>query len=199
MKNKNGFTLIELIASMALLAILSTILITFSIRRVNEVKESGRETLIKSIELATENYVRDYNDELVEFKNNDYIFVKLETLVEKEYFTKSLIDPTTKNPLPLSDTAYVTREYNGKIKVKYDINQKINPKLILNGSYNMYIKKNTQFNDPGVVITKSDGTNVSSSVVITGIVDTSKIGNYKITYQYDNSIIYRNVIVYDTN
>lgn len=196
---KNAFTLIELIATIGLLGMLATILITVSVKKINETKEHSKKTMIESIELAAKQYVTDYKDELSDFQNNDYIYVTLQTLVEKNYFSNSLIDPTTNKSLPLTDTVYVTREQNGEINATYDINQKEKAKITLNGSYNAYIKKRTTFTDLGVSAVSSDGTNISSSVVKTGTVDTDNSGTYKIKYEYNGISITRNVIVYEGN
>ena len=196
---KNGFTLIELIATIGLLGMLATVIITVSVKKINETKEHSKKTMIESIELAAKQYVTDYKDELSDFQNNDYIYISLQTLVEQNYFSNSLIDPTTNKSLPLTDAVYVTREQNGEINAVYDINQKEKPKITLNGSYNEYIKEGTTFTDLGVNAISSDGTNISSSITTTGTVDTTTPGTYKIKYEYGDISIERNVIVYEGN
>lgn len=196
---KNAFTLIELIATIGLLGMLATILITVSVKKINETKEHSKKSMIESIELATKQYVTDYKDELSDFQKKDYIYVTLQTLVEKNYFSNSLIDPTTNKSLPLTDTVYVTREQNGEINAVYDINQKGKAKLTLNGSYNEYLKEGENFTDLGINATAIDGTNISSSVTTTGTVDSTTPGTYKITYKYNDVSITRNVIVYEGN
>lgn len=191
---KNGFTLIELLAAIMLLAVLSTITINIAVKKINETKEKGKETLIKSIELAAKSYIIDNGDTLDSFIKNDYIYLSLETLIKEEKLTNSLVDPTTKTPLPLSDTVYVTRSTNGKITSVYDINQKNKTKLVLNGSYNIYIKKGSIFTDPGVVATSNNGENVEATV--SGNVNTDVTGNYVLKYTHGDNSITRNVIVY---
>ena len=191
---KNGFTLVELLASIVLLAILATITINVTVRKINESKEKSRQTLLKSIELAAVQYVTNHSDEIENFSNKDFAYITLETLVRNEVFTNSLVDPTTKKALPMSDTVYVTRSANGKISSKYDINQKSKSTLILNGSFNIYVKQNSVFTDPGVVATSSSGASVTATV--TGTVDTSTKGTYVITYSHGENSITRNVIVY---
>ena len=192
MKEK-GFTLVELLAALVIIGMLSTIVITSSIKRINRSKEKGRDALISSIELAAKNYALENNSI---FNGKDLVYISLQTLVSNESFTNSLVDPTTKKALSLTDTVYVTKLYNGNLSAYYDINQSSKGKIVLNGNYNIYIKKGEAFVDPGVVATDVNGNNVTSSVTKTGTVDNTKTGYYTITYTYQNVTQTRNVVVY---
>lgn len=194
---KNGFTLIELICAIGIMAMLATILVPIVVKRINSAKETSYETLIESIELAAESYIIENGDSIVEYNQNDNIYIKIDTLIKNNYFDKSLINPKTKEALPSTDEVYVTRNSKGKIESIYDINQNINPKIVLNGSYNIYVKKNQQFVDPGVVATTPSGTDVTNEIVVVGYVDTSITNTYVIEYMYEGKTIKRNVIVYE--
>ena len=67
--------------------------------------------------------------------------------------------------------------------------------MYLKGSTTIYLKVGDTFNDPGVTATLLDGTDVTSSIITSGTVNTSSIGTYVITYTFGNSKITRNVIV----
>lgn len=192
---KRGFTLIELICAIAILAILSTITITVVVKRINESKEKAYDTLIESIELAAKNYVINNEESLSSYANNDWINIPIETLINSNSFNKSLINPKTKEPIPSTNYVYVTRNYNGKITSTYDENQLINPKMQLIGSFNIYLKKGDVFTDPEVIIISSTGENLSSSVIKSGTVNSNIAGVYVLTYSYNNISITRNVIV----
>ncbi len=193
--NKKGFTLIELLAAITLLGILATIAINVSVKKINETKEQSKQTLIKSVELAAKSYVIDNSDILSDFSKNDNIYVTLETLIKEEKFNNSLVDPTTKKALPLQDSVYVTRTKNGQINAYYDIDQKNKTKIVLNGSFNTYVKKGSTFTDPGVVATSISGATVTATQ--TGTVNTNTVGDYVITYTHGGNSITRNVIVYE--
>jgi hypothetical protein len=175
---------------------LSTILITVAVRRINETKENAKNTMIESIELAAENYVIDFNDELLELNKNDYMYITLQTLIENNYFTENLIDPTTKKSLPLSNLVYITREPNGKINSYYDENQRESSKIRLIGKYNVYIKLGDNYEDSGVTAELKDGTDVTDNVEKTENIDLTKPGTYKVTYSLGDVKISRNVIIY---
>jgi len=194
--NKKGFTLVELIAAIGILMMLSTILIPVVVKRVNESKDKAYTTMINSIELSAKEYVLN-NKDLSDFRNNDWVDISLEMLIKEKYFENNLIDPRTKELLPINNVVYVTRLHNGNIEANYDEFQNENPKIRLNGSFNIYLKKGKEYVDKGVEITTIEGEDVSNNVSIIGGVDTNNEGIYEITYSYQNVSIKRNVIVFE--
>ena len=193
---KNGFTLIELLATLLLLGMLATIVITYSIKSTNNIKEKANETMISSIEIAAKNYVLNNESKIENFESNDYAYISLSTLINENLFTESLIDQTRQLALPMTDTVYVTKTSNGIINAVYDINQNSKPKIVLNGSYNVYIKKGKNYNELGAKGYSTTGEDISNTIVISGSVDNNTIGRYTITYKISDTSITRNVIVF---
>ena len=189
------FTLIEILAAIVIMGILSTIIVTASIRKVNQARENSYKTLINSIELSAKNYVVDNENNLDDFLNNDWINISLQTLVDNKYLN-NIKNPKTNKDLPLTDIVYVTRNYDGKIEATYDIEQDNKNKLTLSGAYNIYIKENSTYNDPGILLNNSL---INSGVTITGEVNTSIVKKYQITYQYNGQTLKRNIIIYSDN
>ena len=194
---KNGFTLVELIATLALLAMLTTIISRVVIKKVNEAKAYERNVLISSIELAAITYTNEYDN--VDLQTNDCAYITLQELVEKNLLNNDLIDPTTKKSLALSDTVYVTKDINGNTYATYNINQHYETTLKLNGKYNVYVKINDVYNEPGVKIISKDGSGTTGGITTDGVVNTSEEGIYKLTYKYGSISIERNVVVYQTS
>ena len=186
---KNAFTLIEILAAIVIMGILSTIIVTASIRKVNQARENSYKTLINSIELSAKNYVVDNENNLDDFLNNDWINISLQTLVDNKYLN-NIKNPKTNKDLPLTDIVYVTRNYDGKIEATYDIEQDNKNKLTLSGAYNIYIKENSTYNDPGILLNDNL---LNSGVTITGEVNTSIVKKYQITYQYNGKTLKRNI------
>ena len=194
---KNGFTLVELIATLALLAMLTTLISRVVIKKVNEAKAYERNVLINSIELAAITYTNEYNN--LDLQTNDCAYITLQELVEKNLLNNDLIDPTTKKSLALSDTVYVTKDINGNTYATYNINQHYETTLKLNGKYNVYVKINDVYNEPGVIIISKDESGTTGGITTEGVVNTSEEGIYKLTYKYENISIERNVVVYQTS
>lgn len=186
---KNAFTLIEILAAIVIMGILSTIIVTASIRKVNQARENSYKTLINSIELSAKNYVVDNENNLDDFLNNDWINISLQTLVDNKYLN-NIKNPKTNKDLPLTDIVYVTRNYDGKIEATYDIEQDNKNKLTLSGAYNIYIKENSTYNDPGILLNDNL---LNSGVTITGEVNTSIVKKYQITYQYNGKTLKNNI------
>ncbi|MBQ2873537.1 MAG: DUF5011 domain-containing protein [Bacilli bacterium] len=74
----------------------------------------------------------------------------------------------------------------------------------VNNDVNIYLKVGEKYNEPGYQVFNSEGKNLNSNVNITGSVDTSKKGNYKLIYSVtdDNNVTVtasRTVIVIDTD
>ena len=194
---KNGFTLVELIATLALLAMLTTLISRVVIKKVNEAKAYERNVLINSIELAAITYTNEYDN--VDLQTNDCAYITLQELVEKNLLNNDLIDPTTKKSLALSDTVYVTKDINGNKYATYNINQHYETTLKLNGKYNVYVKINDVYNEPGVIIISKDESGTTGEITTEGVVNTGEEGIYKLTYKYNSISIERNVVVYQTS
>lgn len=85
--NNKGFSLVELLAVVAILSILSGIAIGAATRYQEKAKQQGYDTLVESAKLAAENYVMDHPSTTS---------VNFDTLV-KEGYLENAIDPGTKN------------------------------------------------------------------------------------------------------
>ena len=76
----------------------------------------------------------------------------------------------------------------------------ISPLITISGDSTFIVERFTTFNDPGYITTGSD---VSVNVVVTGVVDTSQVGQYTLTYIASDDVgntsqVTRTVIVQDT-
>lgn len=193
--NKKAFTLIELIATIVILVILATIAIPAMIDRIDYFNEKAFETMISSIESATISYVNDNRENLEELDKFGFINVKINDLMNSGHLEGNIINPQTDEPISIDDIIYVTLDYKNKIEVKYDVFQKENPRITLNGPKTLKIKKGTAYVELGALAISPTGTNISASVVIQNAVNTALEGVYVLKYSVPNSIVIERYIV----
>lgn len=96
MKKKNGFTLVELMAVITILVIISLIIIPIIDKNVKKSKQNMYNIQIDNIRMAGQNYYTD-NVSLMPI-NGNYSFVKLDFLIEKGYINKNIKNPKTGEP-----------------------------------------------------------------------------------------------------
>lgn len=193
--NKKGFTLIEMLATIALLAIIATISVPFIVNRIDYFKEKSLETMITSVENATEKYVNENQQDLDELTTFGFIEIRISTLIDEGYLSNTLMNPIQNRPVPLDDLVFVSRTPSNKIEIKYDENQKQNPKITINGRQNLRVKLGETFNDPGAVAIGANGSDLTSSIQTINPVNTSEIGEFEITYSLQDAISKKRYVI----
>lgn len=147
---------------------------------------------------ATDNYDGDLTDkvELV-FENEEDTEVENKKKEITEEDLKDKTDPTKPNieEAPLTadskEVVYLTVSDSSNNKCKVKIEPKLydgEPTITLKGSTSDTLIKGSKYSEPGYSASdKCDG-DLTSSVKVSGSVDTSKLGTYTITYEVVNSI-----------
>lgn len=131
MKNKSGFTLVELMGVIAVLAIISLIAIPVVEKNVKKGKEEASKVQIQNIQLAAQNWVSDNKTTMVNYfitceKEDETLpcntkIMTLQELITEGYMdNETLIDPVTGNQINL-DTSYVEITYVNKKNYKYEV------------------------------------------------------------------------------
>ena len=87
MKNNHGFTLVELLAVIAILGIVVSITVYVGINAVNKAKEKSYKTTINNIERTAGTYLEENGDRLFYISKNDgsnieYQCITIENLIE---------------------------------------------------------------------------------------------------------------------
>lgn len=93
MKNKNGFTLIELMAVVAILTILALIITPIIDKNIKRTKNEMYNVQIENIRIAGKIY---YTDNIIlRPADGDYACVRLAKLIEDEYLSNNIKNPKT--------------------------------------------------------------------------------------------------------
>lgn len=217
---KKGFTLVELLGVITILAVLGLMIVPSIQKNIREGKETAYNTQISKIKSAASDWVLKNSDSLPE-KNGEMVTITLGDLKRggflptnikntktDELFLNSMVITITKNNY---DYIIDVDVESGTTSDEIDMNS---PIIILNGSYLEYVEidkiGSSIYNEPGFIAKTSNGDIIDSSLVeITTKkdnneqeIDVKNFGTYTITYSVtDNGLTttaIRTVIVRDT-
>ena len=109
MKNKKGFTLVEMLLTLCILAIISLIVVPNIVSTFKRARDNEYQRFLSDIFLSTEAYVQKNIDKYPDLNaegNSAYVYV--EDLLKSKYLKSSLYDP--KNKVKISTENYFTVE-----------------------------------------------------------------------------------------
>ena len=198
-KNRKGFTLIEILAVIAILAVLSAIIYPSVVGVLNKSKEDTYQIQIKEIEDAASKWLYK-NASLIPTKDGDTLTIYLGDLKRAGLLDKDLTNPKTSTKFPNDMEILVTRK--GK-KYTYVVNEKSGTdtgevvtgigSIVLKGFPYEYAEVGTSYTDPGVIAISKTGTPVPTSSIVKTIrqngvtvssIDMKTLKKYEITYSF---------------
>ena len=115
--NKKGFTLVELIVTIALLAIIAVIAFVSINKVINDNKNKNCESLVSSIVVATKEYASDnrYNSTFINRVDNKYeLTIDGQELLNNNYLNGEIVNPYDKSIIAPSDVTihiYLDTDY----------------------------------------------------------------------------------------
>jgi len=185
--NKNGFTLIEILAVIVIISVTTLLIITSVEKRIKSAKEVLKDSQIETIKNAAYIYSMNYSSEIPDLKEKGVDTVTLSTLIDKGLIETSDI---TINGQALPITNVIVIAYiNGTIKTEYDINQTGKNIIFLIGLKDISTTKDSTYNDMGAYVAIPEiGALELTSANMSSNVNTSVLGTYQVTYTYSNSI-----------
>jgi len=111
MKNKKGFTLMELLAIVALLGLIALAATIGIINMSNNQKQKDYQDIVKTIISASRTYVGlNKNNSKNDLIDTNSIEIPLSSLIESNLLKSDLIDPRTDEKI----------SHNNKVKVEYN-------------------------------------------------------------------------------
>ena len=104
--------------------------------------------------------------------------------ISSKYITIGTVDTSKVGPNYLR---YIVKDLYGNVsdtlnRTVYVILNQTGPSLTLNGSASMYVEVYKKYTEPGYVAKDNQGMDISSQVVVSSNLDTSKLGAYSIGY-----------------
>ena len=118
--NKKGFTLVELLAVIAILAILLTIVVPSVFRIMDDYRSDSYDVMVDMLEGASRLYVSRNRVEVEYVLNqNDVYEITVDDLIKTGLLTPPIKNPRTDNSVPLNHKIFVYKNTEGVINYCY--------------------------------------------------------------------------------
>ncbi len=165
MKKRNGFTLIELMAVIIILAVIALIVTPLIIGGIKESKERLYDTQLENIKSAAKSFMID-----LDLENDSTLTLTLDELQKAGYVKEDIKNPKTGESfnkcllvsVERKDNAY---EYEVIDTEDEDCEISKNIVMILLGSVNETVTLNKRYVEPGVIVKTIDGRELDQSKI----------------------------------
>lgn len=107
---KNGFTLIEIIGVIIVMAMIILLTMPNVIETLRKAEAKNYEEFLKTIELVTEQYVESNANVLDLEVPGDFVVVEIEDIINAGYINSKIENPKTKEKINNNDIVTVTLE-----------------------------------------------------------------------------------------
>lgn len=204
MNNKKGFTLVEIIVSVILLALIGLI-IGFSLNRsIKSQKEKSYQEFVEKVKESALLYANNTKEIINDLNNNSsFKILKIEELINNGYLNENLIDPSINEKVNKEDLLKIYYNENYELLVDYPYNKTKEVYLYVS-NYSAIYKSNEEnlcykgLNGPTLQLVDDLGNKSIDLVENVSIkayfedgqpcdnnkLNTNKIGTYKIKYEY---------------
>ena len=209
--DNRGFTLVELLATLAVLSLVSTIVIYVAINVVNSAKDKSYLVTRNNVEKAAISYLEENNDKInfISYKDvKEYQCVTVQDLIDLSYFDKDVLNSKISKDkvLDSNDYIYVERDKTSKTiknsKLITDIDSDYS-KICSNYNYKTKLEGNIYFEIPGGYAKEKDVSikyclNISNDTLFEYkySFDPSDKSNFIREYDEDNCLI-KNIKILD--
>ena len=153
--DNKGFTLTELLATLAVLSLVSTIVIYVAINVVNSAKDKSYLVTRNNVEKAAVSYLEENSDKIhfVKYDDNiEYQCVTVQNLIDTNYFDKDVLNSKISKDKTISDSDYIYIERDKKsrtIKNSKLITDSDRDYSTICGNYNSRLDGDIEFKIPG--------------------------------------------------
>lgn len=208
---KKGFTLIEMMAVIIILGIITLIAVPLVEKALSDIRQDAYKTQIENIRKGARQWGANHFYELPD-NDGGTISVNLETLKLAGYVEKVLVNPKTNEEFPNDMLVTILNDKGNYVYiVDGDEGEQLNPytpTITLLGDALIYVNLNASYTEPGIVAKTSEGVNITDYTtviqkdgIVVGSIDSSGLYNYTITYTASHNGLtakaIRNVIIKD--
>lgn len=189
---KNGFTLVELISVLVILAVIALITVPALLNVIKDSKQKAYDRNITMIKIAMENW-KNKNSSLLP-KKGEKIYLTISELKHESFLDQTLMNPLTELPFP-NDMLLTISNDNAGYQYFIDVNSGTDtdnyegptPYLISDMPIKRVLNVGDTYSYANVYAYKGDGTEdnveINKSVIGGGNVSTAAPGKYHVLYK----------------
>ena len=188
-KSNHGFTLVELLAVIAILGIVVSITVYVGINAVNKAKEKSYKTTKNNIENIAGTYLKENGDRLFYISKNDgsnieYQCITIENLIDGGYFKNDVLNSQVSKDDKVKESDYVYLERNGITK------SVIKNVYVLNGEDNGVCPSAVKAeSDISFLVNPREWSKTKEITITYKLKNVNNINNYEYFYSYSNDKI----------
>ena len=209
MKNRNGFTLVEILVSIGLLALLGSV-IAISLNRVfKDNNEKHYNEYVEKIKSSAMLFVNNTVDIINDLNDNSFKIITIGDLIDNGYVNDTLVNPNTDEKVGKEEKIQVSYDSDHELIVTYPYNNTETEAYLYTLNYSVMYGDTTEdlcyvgLNTRSLQLINPDGTSVidnnnSHEILVAGQnikaymengeectnLTSEKIGTYKIRYDY---------------
>ena len=205
MRSKKGFTLVEILVSIGLLALLGSV-IAISLNRVfKDNNEKHYNEYVEKIKSSAMLYANNTVDIINDLNDNSFKIITIGDLIDNGYLDVNLVNPKTGEKVNRDEEIKVSYDNDHELIIEYPYNNENKERYLYTLNYTVRYKDKTDnicyigLNTPSLQLIDSDGSKVPGILVenksIKAYLETGeectntnlsseKIGTYKIRYDY---------------
>ena len=189
---RNGFTLVELISVMVILAVIALITVPALLNVIKDTKQKAYDRNITMIKIAMENW-KNKNSNLLP-KKGEMIYLTISELKHEGYLEQDVYNPLTEKPFP-NDMLLTIKNDVGGYQYGVDVNSGTatnkyegpTPYLLSDNSLKRVFRVGETYTDANVYAYQGNGTEVNVEInkeIIGGTnISTSTPGTYYVIYK----------------
>ena len=202
MKNKKGFTLVEILVSIGLLALLGSV-IAISLNRVfkdNNIKNYNE--FVEKVKSSAMLYVNNTVDIINDLNDSSFKIITIGNLTDNGYVDDALVNPNTDKKIDKNEKIKVSYDSDHELIVEYPYNNSETEAYLYTLNYSVMYGDTTEnlcyvgLNTRSLQLTNLDGQKVKDLIPNQTIraymengeectnLTSEKIGTYKIRYDY---------------
>lgn len=191
---KKAFTLIELLAAIVILGLISLLLAPLVNDNIQRSSEQAYKVMVENVENTTRLYINNNRDLIpnINVAGTD-TYILLQDLVNKGMTKAPVKDPRDGTDIPLTTKVFIYVLGNNKYDIFFEYRDDIRrtdftkPVITLIGNNPVTISVGSSYIDAGATAVDNIDGDITANIIVTGAVNANLAGTYSVVYNVKDS------------